>query len=170
MEQLVRIIPNIGSFVLIPTKEDVMELTEIRLMLETTTCRLAYGKNRDRLLVELRQTDFMIDGKSESDHEIRFDSFLEYDRTFHRLFTVLAENERLRVYYESIRNQADLFRTRTYFKHYVDLALKRHRGIIDALSRDRLEEAVSVLNLHIHEVESEILESLETDGAPKEYK
>lgn len=170
MERLVCIIPNIGSFVLIPTKEDVRELTEIRLMLETTTCRLCYGKNKNRLLDELRQTDIMINGKSENDQEIRFDLFLEYDRTFHMLFAVFADNERLRVYYESIRNQADLFRTRTYCKRYANLALERHRGIVSALSHDRLEEAVSLLDLHIREVESEILESLESIGVPKEYK
>ncbi len=170
MEQLVRIIPNIGSFVLIPTKEDVKEVTEIRLMLETTMCRLAYKKNRDPLLHGLREANETIEQKVEDGQEIRFDSFLEYDRTFHMRFAACADNERLRVYYESIRNQVELFRTRTYFKPYVDLALERHRSITDALSHDRLKEAISLLESHIREVENEILESLENSDAPKEYK
>ena len=46
MEQLVSIVPNVGSFVVIPTKKDVVEVTEIRMMLETKMCTLAYKKKQ----------------------------------------------------------------------------------------------------------------------------
>lgn len=170
MEQLVRIVPNIGSFVLIPTKEDVQQVFEIRLMLETTMCRLAYLKNKDRLLAELRATEEMIGREDNGDTKIQFESFLEYDRTFHMLFSKLAANDRLSAYYESIRNQVELFRTHTYYKSYVDLAVDRHSGILELLSEDRLEDGILLLNKHIHEVEAEILESIEKSILPMEYK
>lgn len=170
MEQLVRIIPNIGSFVLIPTKEDVKEVFEIRMMLETTMCRLAYQKHRDRLLAAMRETEEMLDRKENINSKSQFESFLEYDRSFHLLFPNFAGNERLSNYYDSIRNQVELFRTHTYFKSYVDLALDRHANILDLLTNDKLNDGISLLEKHIAEVEAEILESIEKTGVPTEYK
>jgi DNA-binding GntR family transcriptional regulator len=170
MERLVRIIPNVGSFVIIPTKEDVGEVTEIRLMLETTMCRLAYAKNKEPLLRRLKETGSIIEAETDEEKMQKFDYFLEYDRGFHALFSLLSENERLRVYYDSIRTQIELFRTKTYFRQYVDLALERHFGIIEALERDLLDEALGIMKSHIREVEAETLESIEKNNTVKEYR
>ena len=70
----------------------------------------------------------------------------------------------------SIRNQIELFRTKTYFQPYVELAIKRHIGIIDALASDRLNEALTLLETHIGDVELEALESIENGNVVKEYK
>ena len=170
MEQLVQIIPNVGSFVHIPTKEDIQEVTEIRLMLETTMCRLAYEKNKVKLLDELADIESIIDKVTISGNKISFEAFLDYDHAFHLTFPKYANNGRMAAYYDSIRNQIELFRTKTYYKTYIDLAIERHHGIIKALSEGQLDEAVCILHTHISEVEQEIIESIERSDTVKEYK
>ncbi len=170
MEQLVCIVPNTGSFVLIPGAGDVKEVTEIRLMLETTMCRLAFNKNKSRLLDALQEVDAMIKGSAADAKRISFDAFLEYDRAFHMTIAGCADNERLRSYYESIRNQIELFRTRTYVEPNAKLAVDSHRGITEALKLDRVDEAVEILTTHVREVERETLESLEKSDVPREYR
>lgn len=170
MEQLIQIIPNVGSFVHIPTKEDIKEVTEIRLMLETTMCRLAYEKNKGKLLDDLADIDSIIDKAAISDNKISFEAFIDYDHAFHLTFPKHANNGRMAAYYDSIRNQIELFRTKTYYKTYIDLAIDRHHGIIKSLSEGRLEDAICMLQTHISEVEQEIIGSIERSDTVKEYK
>ncbi|WP_319560452.1 GntR family transcriptional regulator [Marispirochaeta sp.] len=167
MERLVRIIPNKGSFVSIPTEDDVVEVTEIRLMIENTLCTLAYSKNKDKLVESLKKLDASILPAMQN---IQFEDFLEYDRHFHSTFSTYANNNRLRAYYESIRSQIELFRTKTFYKQNIEHAMKRHTGITECLTNGDLGRALDILKEHISDVQNETIESIRSEKEVLDYE
>lgn len=161
LEKLVVVSPNKGTFVVSPTDHDVREITEIRKILEPAACRLAYEKNRSRLLDDIRNVQAEITTFSgNTQGTIPFRDFLNYDRAFHMTLFINAGNERLHAYYKTVRSQAELFRTKTFILRNIDEALQKHQQIFLALSQGKLEEAVEQLIEHLSEVHHDTIISL----------
>jgi DNA-binding GntR family transcriptional regulator len=159
-EGLVEIRPNKGSYVLTPTVRDIDEVTEIRIAVERLACTLAYTKHHAQLMAMLDENEQRISAYNDRQEPIPFGVFLEYDREFHLIFARLADNQRLLDIFEIIRNQVELFRTRTYLEPQTQRALHRHREVLTLLRDHRLPEALSALQEHIEEVRLDTLSSL----------
>jgi DNA-binding GntR family transcriptional regulator len=159
-EGLVEIRPNKGSYVRTPTVRDIDEVTEIRNAVERLACELAYTKHHAQLMAMLDENEQRLSAYEAQPETIPFGVFLEYDREFHLIFARLADNQRLLDIFEIIRNQVELFRTRTYLGPQTQRALHWHREVIAHLRDRRLPEALSALQDHIEEVRLDTLSSL----------
>ena len=135
-------------------------MTEIRIAVERLACELAYTKNYDQLISMLDENEQKLSTYEDRHEAIPFGVFLEYDREYHLMFARLAENQRLFDIFEIIRNQVELFRTRTYLEPQTQRAIRRHREVLADLKEHRLPEALSALQEHIEEVRRDTLSSL----------
>lgn len=160
LEGLVLIYSNRGTFVVSPTENDMREVTESRLVLEPVALRNSFQNNRTGLVSRLKEV--------ERDHEKKdlkiketesFREFLEYDRNFHASFFQFAENSRLFSFYQIVRSQAELFRTKTFRSENIVGATTMHRQIINELDDGNIDKAIESLKQHIQEVHKETLES-----------
>jgi DNA-binding GntR family transcriptional regulator len=164
IEHLVNIQPNKGTFVAAPLLEDIEEITEIRMMLETTTFDLACQKNLSGLIFMLEDVE-----KSKSDHfkyfreGQEFMEFLKYDRSFHQCFVTCSGNQRLTSFYEVIRSQVELFRTKTFYGTNVIMALSSHEKILSHLKKDEIPQAREEFRNHILQVHHDTLNSIGTN-------
>ncbi len=159
-ERLVEIRPNKGSYVLTPTARDIDEVTELRIAVERLACALAYAKHYDQLLAMLDENEQQLSDHEAQQGEIPFGTFLEYDREFHLIFARLADNQRLMDVFEIVRNQAELFRTRTYLGPQTRRAIDRHQEVATHLRNQQLPEALNTLQEHIEEVRLDTLSTL----------
>ena len=162
IEHLITILPNKGTFVISPTRKDVEEVTEIRIMLEDLAFTLACEKDLSRLVTMLE--------KNEKENNKYFKNFcegknvgeyLKYDRDFHSCFTVCSENQRVISYYEVIRSQVELFFNRTFNPQNVQLTLDYHRTVLNHLKQNKVESAREQLKKHLSQVHVLTLNSLE---------
>jgi DNA-binding GntR family transcriptional regulator len=157
MEGLVTILPNKGSFVVTPSRNDIEEVTEIRIMIETMACLHAFRKNKNELLRRLSENKF---SEAEVASGISFDRFLLHDREFHYIIVESTGNGRLFEYYKTIRSQSELFRTQTFTTEHLDKALRSHADILAAFSADNPEEAALQMEKHLQIVSEDTFESM----------
>ncbi len=160
MEGLIKIVPNKGSFVLIPSQDDVIEATEVRTMIETTLCQLAFEKNRNDLITDLTQLNLAMEKRLQNPRPLGYEEYLENDRDFHFTICRYAENSRLTKIYHSIRCQVELFRIHTFEDRNVNLAIEKHLLIAALLQEHAIDKAIQAMHDHIKEVEEETLQSL----------
>lgn len=164
-EGLVSVFPNKGSYVSVPTENDVSEVIEVRLAIELMTFELACTKDRTGLLEALDENEKVIHTYEVGQTSIPFDVFRTYDRRFHRLFAQFADNKRLLNLFEINRDQIELARTKTYIPATVAQALKMHRTIIESLRQDRADQARSSLRIHIEQVRDDMVATIRAAGA-----
>jgi DNA-binding GntR family transcriptional regulator len=161
IEHLVNILPNKGTFVASPLLEDIEEITEIRIMLELTIFDLACQKNLPALISMLGDVE-----KGKSNHFTsfcqgkEFMEFLKYDRSFHQCFVTCSHNQRLVSFYEIIRSQVELFRTKTFYQPNVKMALAAHAKILEHLNQNEIAQARQELGKHIEQVHDDTLNSV----------
>lgn len=159
-EGLVEIQPNKGSYIRTPTIRDIDEVTEIRSAIEKLACELAYTKNRDQLIAALEKNERVLAPYQGDQQDVPFEVFREYDREFHATFARLADNSRLMEIFAMIRNQVELFRTKTYLEPQTQKAVERHHEVLGCLKDDRLDDAISALLEHVEEVRLDTISSL----------
>jgi DNA-binding GntR family transcriptional regulator len=162
IEHLVTILPNKGTFVTVPTVQDVIEVSEIRIMLEDLAFKLACNKNLITLVKMLE--------KNEKDNEKNFESFClgrkfeeyqKYDREYHECLIICSDNHRLMNYWEVIRSQVELFRKKDFLAPNIIAAINCHREILAFLKQNEIAKAKEQLRKHLEQVQSNILNSLE---------
>lgn len=160
-EGLVEIIPNKGSFVVHPSSTDITEIIQVRIVLETFACELAFQNNGNLVdrLEHIAQT--MVDVE-ESRVEIDPEKFLKYDQDIHETLITSAGNSKLTDLINMIRNQVEFFRVGSFTKEAALNAIQTHRQIIDALRQGDLEKAKLFLKKHIEQVGKDTLEALKT--------
>lgn len=160
-EQLLTISPNRGTFVTTPTQEDCLEVTEIRIMMEKHALKTAAAKDREGLVRTLKAIQDRSCFESIPIDQIDFKSFLNYDRQFHTAIIEYIDNKRISAYYASIRSQAELFRTRTFFKGNISNAIAKHKEIVSRLETNDTEGAITSLLEHLLQVNEDEKHTLE---------
>lgn len=156
-ENLVEIIPNRGSFIVLPTEKDIRSITELRIMMENTGCKLATEKNYDRLVETLEENEKSYQVKNNK-HD--FDKFLIYDRNFHFIIIKLADNPKLLEMYSIVRSQSELFRTNTFKDENVSKAIASHQSIIEKLKTGNVDAMMLQMEKHIIDIYKDSMESL----------
>lgn len=144
--------PVTGYFVPALTREDIHEISEVRVMLEGGAigriCRL--GLNTPRVLKPMRQACEQLERLVEEDY---FLGVAEADRRYHEALILAAGNKRLTMLYEraplpiippEIVSGAEWIAT-------VRRTLEEHRNILDALLRSDKTVAVEMLRIHLAE-------------------
>ena len=160
-EYLVTIVPNKGSFVMMPSIHDVNQVTEIREIIELSAWELSCRKNMKKLINlleanEIRQVEnipYYYEGQ-------KFQEFLEYDREYHNSILICTENERLQNYYAGIRSQIELFRAKSHDKSNWKRTHSNHLEILNLLKKREIEKGKELLKIHLDQIHQEILDTL----------
>jgi DNA-binding GntR family transcriptional regulator len=145
---LIEIRPQSGSFVFMPSEEDVGELAEFRRVMEVTALRFCFARRREETLRQMRVTlDEMERAQDSGDHL----GVARADTAFHQAIAENSANEYLVGAYRLISGRVAALRTHTLLAtdKVRDNALSEHRALIAAFAKGDLEHAVDILAEHV---------------------
>jgi DNA-binding GntR family transcriptional regulator len=145
---LIEIRPQSGSFVFMPSEEDVGELAEFRRVLEVTALRFCFARRRAETLRQMRATLAEMErAQDASDHL----GVARADTAFHQAIAENSANEYLVAAYRLVSGRVAALRTHNLLAtHKVrDSALSEHRALIAAFAKGDLERAVDILAEHV---------------------
>jgi DNA-binding GntR family transcriptional regulator len=143
---LVQVVPNSGTYVFSPTKEEIEQLCDFRTLLEVQALRWAMLHDAAALLPELED---VVRRMREADTTTRDDG-RRLDSEFHQLFLTRCGNDYLSEAYATIGHQVEALRYRfmdtMVFRHK---ALAEHVEMFELLRAGKVNRAVAVLEEHI---------------------
>ena len=146
LKGLVEVVPQSGTYVFSPTRQDIEDLCDFRFLLEGEALEAAVRHSGPALLAALEpivqaMQQAGVDGHSESRH---------LDSEYHLLFVRFCDNRYLADAYETIGHRVEALRHR--FMHttvFRQKALMEHAELVDLIAAGRVAKAVSVLGEHI---------------------
>ena len=159
-EGLAVVYPNKGTYVATPTLEIIQQVTEIRVMIEEHCLKKAIENDSPELKKKLLKCRIKALNQAEDLSNLDFKEFLSDDREFHTTLVDSANNQRLSEYYQIIRSQTELWRTKTFSLDNILESIRKHIQIIDYICEGNLEKATSTLREHLYKVRSESLETI----------
>ncbi len=145
---LIEIKPQSGSFVFMPTRQNLADLCEFRTMLELEALKLGIDRKHAETIALLRDANNrMVTGEKEGDWQ----AVAEADSAYHRALVQNCGNIYLLESFELVAARVDAVRTR------ITMALGKirarvmneHLAIIEALEEGKLAKAKSILTSHI---------------------
>ena len=143
---LVQVVPNSGTYVFSPTKEEIEQLCDFRTLLEVQALKWAMKHRAAALLAGLED---VVSRMHRADAAARDDG-RRLDSEFHQLFLMHCSNTYLSEAYATIGHQVEALRYRfmdtTVFRHK---AFAEHVEMRDLLRVNKLTRAVAVLEEHI---------------------
>ena len=171
-------IPNRGAVVVQLTRQDVIDLYELREALEVFAAGKAarqtiQAADMQRLREIADQTRLLRDALLESGreflkpHEMR--RFINSDLGFHTLLMRLAANVRILRVVNETRLMIRVFsmRRRGHNAAELERILHDHQAIVDALARGQADLAASILTEHIRLSEQESLDEFDARAREK---
>jgi DNA-binding GntR family transcriptional regulator len=147
LKRLVDTVPQSGTYVFSPSREEIEELGDFRLVLEEQALRNAMAHARSALLAAL---DDIVSGmetaiQSESPFE-----FKRLDTEFHSTFVSQSGNRFLMSAYETVGDLIEAMRYRFMDTVvYRKKAFVEHQQILSALKRGRIDNAADLLRIHV---------------------
>ena len=146
LEGLVNVIPRGGIFVAEASVNKIREVTEVRLILEEFSGRLAVERCRDELLAEfqtwLEAAELAWSSLSPRERKRR-------DGEFHRFLNRAAGNETLARHLTILRNQGVLFWGQSQERPSLAEIIGDFKETYDALKEKDAERCVRVLRRHV---------------------
>jgi len=144
--------PSTGYFVPGLTNEDLLEVIEVRMMLEAGAIErlVRLGWNTRRHLKPMREA---CDQLERLIQESYFLGVAEADRYFHQALVEAAGNHRLALLYQ--RAPLPIIRPviipRDQWVARVQQTLQEHRAILTAISNEEISQAQELLRIHLSE-------------------
>lgn len=148
---LVEIRPQKGCFVPYPTIEQVRELCELRIELESYALRLSMERGAKKLLRTLTRTfGLMEDMRDQYQHE----TYHRLDQDFHKAFFTTCGNTLLGEVYGAIDPRIQALRANFSSPNETlfDVSKSEHQAIVDAIAREDLASATQTIRDHISRV------------------
>lgn len=136
--------------------ESILEIFEVRRILEPAAAAIAAGRITAEEITALRATMENIDDSTS------VEQLVEHDLVFHQLITSAADNAYLSSVLDGLSSgtvRARIWRGLTQEKA-VDRTLSEHASIIEALERGDAELAKALLTVHISGVEHWLRQAL----------
>jgi DNA-binding GntR family transcriptional regulator len=144
---LVHVVPRVGFFVSELSYEDIMELFELRELIETWAAERAA---RFLTAADLERMEQLIQESVWAVEQGDLSRFLEIDVEFHNLLIERSDNRRLVSMLEGVRDL--MFRERIFSlrsQENIQASLGEHRRILEALSRRDGERAGKAMSEHL---------------------
>jgi DNA-binding GntR family transcriptional regulator len=133
IEGLIEIRPRVGTFVRQPTRREVIELFQLKEVLEGMGARLLAQRGR------VPELDLLEDNVERSRRAVaagEVDGYAQLVHEFHDLIVRGAENTQLSVHYQTLMNQLAYHRlVVTTLRHSgrLESSLKEHRTVLDRI-------------------------------------
>ena len=163
---LVEIQPRRGTFATQVTARDVMELFDIRLIIEIYAAEQLFARgNNAAFLEKAGNYHDQMKAAIADDEYIDYEAFISSDRDLHTRLVEETGNHRLvNIYYDlNIHMQV----ARAHYLNTVENALqaqKEHEAMIKAIQENDLESLKCALSEHINNVKTSFLGLLEEHG------
>ena len=139
-EGLVRYLPRKGYFVLALDYEEIKDIIELRMVLETYALRKGFDRiDRERM----RKLSAMFEDSYEGFNKGDENRYLNTDYQFHLEIIRSAGNKRIAEMYESLKGSTDLLRLA--HGEEVGKSMPEHRLVIKAILNNDLETALEGL-------------------------
>lgn len=158
LEGLVIMVPRKGAYVADVSLKDIIEVLEIRTVLEGLAASLAADRITDEELEELEMISYQFKQCYEKDDT---NGMIEKDVEFHDRIFNSARNEKLNQIIQGLREQIYRFRVR-YISEYnksKDLVIE-HQAILAAIADRNSEKAHECAVRHIENAESHLMEAV----------
>ena len=163
---LVKILSRRGTFVSELNIRDVVELFDIRELIETYTAGLIIKRGQSQNFLKMVEAPLAITTQAVVDDDYQdYDSFITGDRDIHMSLVSFSDNQHLIHIYEGLSVHMQVARF-----HYLASvesareAVVEHDGIIQAFKDQNAEEVDRALRLHIGNVKNRLLAILEQNG------
>ncbi|MBD3309047.1 FCD domain-containing protein [candidate division KSB3 bacterium] len=158
-EDLIVITPRTSYEVISLSADDINDILELRLLLETFALQTA-EENLFRFPVqsfrELFRQTFTVEN---------YRDFIEADVKFHRTLIASSKNKKLRKLYSYIHNLIRILLVpAAQVESRIDVSLKEHLAILDAIEAQDLPLTLERLTLHIKNVESILFQIYHEDA------
>jgi DNA-binding GntR family transcriptional regulator len=151
LQGLIEVRPQAGSFVFLPSEDDLVELAEFRCVLETTALRLGATRRRDDALGRMRAAADAMQRARDADDRL---GVARADTAFHEAIVEHSDNDYLISAYRLVSGRVAALRT-----HNLRLAgslrdrpLAEHRAVIVALEAGDPRRAQTLLATHIRQM------------------
>ncbi|MDD2485486.1 MAG: GntR family transcriptional regulator [bacterium] len=162
-DELVELIPRKGMYVKKLELQDVVEIYDIRAVLEELAVTLATLRIPEAVIKEFRvragkSRQEIISGRNEESHA--------FDREFHYCIAEHSGNKRLAATIESLGNMVNFFRITVIARDdkQIRQALEEHIQIIEALEKRDATAAAEAMREHILHTRSNIMETLREEA------
>ena len=158
-EGIVKIIPRRGAFVVSQTKEKVMDLFEVREVLEGLVARLAtknmHHERLDRLKICLEKIS---SGNGDNNRLLKY---TPADVEFHATLLEAADNELLKSMMESVNVHLQMVRLRTVaLPGRPQQTVKEHYEILEAIEKKNSSLAEKLMRKHVASVRKDALKNM----------
>jgi DNA-binding GntR family transcriptional regulator len=148
LQGLIEIRPQAGSFVFMPSEEDVGELAEFRRVLEVTALRFSFARRRGEALRDMRAAVEVMERARQADDRL---AVAHADTAFHQAIAENSANEHLIAAYGLVSGRIAALRTHNLMATDTIRmqAESEHRSIIGAFGKGDIDRAEAVLAEHI---------------------
>jgi DNA-binding GntR family transcriptional regulator len=147
LEGLIRIIARGGIFVAEASVRQIREITEVRLVLEECSGRLAAARCSPPLLVEF---ETWLDACNDPWPDLSGRERMRHDMAFHHFIDRAAGNETLAQQLSVLRNQAVLFWGQSVSGQYeLEPIIDEYREVLAALKAGDADLCVRALQQHV---------------------
>jgi len=147
LEGLVRIYPQRGACVFSLSAQEVIEICELRQALESAALRFAVERGGPEFRSALAAiVESMRACKASGDRK----AYLRQDTAFHSCFCQHSGNALMAQTYALYAGKIAALRTHLSHKpHHTELSFSEHLAMLEAVQRDDVASALSILDVHI---------------------
>lgn len=160
--RLVEVLPYRGAFVAKLSYDDVIEIYDLRGVMEGLAARRAVKKIEEKQIEELRS---IIQSLEDCVNNGDLESYSVFDLKFHDLLGSISGNSRLLQMLQSLRNQIKiLMSTSVILPGRAANSLAEHERIMDAIVKGDADLAERFAREHVKKVKEAVLENLKIDN------
>lgn len=158
-EGIVKIIPRRGAFVLSQSRKKIIEILQVREVLEGLVARLATENMNDKTLNRLRLCLEKI--SSSQDDEDRLLKYTPADVEFHSLLVEACDNDLLKNMMGIVNAQLQIVRLRTVvLPGRPEQTVSEHYKILEAIERGDVRSAEKLMRKHVESVRKDALKNI----------
>ena len=155
IEGLVESLPRIGYMVRAISDAEVIELWEIRFLIEGLAARWAMEKARDRLIRELKKN---IESSEKLVARGDISTIADIDAQFHEIIARLSGGKRILELSQTLRRHALRYRIESMYLPDTALrAIEGHRAILNAIESNDPDAVTGALRRHLDQSEADTL-------------
>ncbi len=159
IEGLVTIIPQSGTFVFTLSSKEVIEMSELRLTLEMAALKFSFQRNREKFLAALKG---IVGKMAKARHGDDVAEYLRLDTEFHAQFFNYCSNKYMADAYSLIAGKIAALRTHmSTLPQHTKLSFDEHLEFVDAIDREDIDAACSILAKHIGRSKETYAENIE---------
>lgn len=147
IEGLVKIFPQKGTFIFTMSEQEVIDICELRYLLESEALKLAIRRNKQAFLSEMNE---VVAKMTRTRKEIKKSKYLDLDTDFHALFFKFCGNQFIDDAYRLIVARVIAVRTHlAAVPHHTEKSYDEHTRMCRLIEEDRIDETLKILDKHI---------------------